>query len=139
MPGTGPLQIVQLDDVVANDRVFPAAAGAGARRARGRRSGTADLVEVVAAYRRWLGWGKPRTLRMPVWLAGLMYRLGDFAGLARLAPPIRTTAEREMVRGAVGDPSEWQRLTGIAPQALGEALAAQPPRCRSAGSRSSTS
>jgi hypothetical protein len=64
---------------------------------------------------------------MPGWLAGAMYRLGDFAGWLGWRPPIRTTAEREMVRGAVGDPSEWQRLTGIVPRALGEALALQPP------------
>jgi hypothetical protein len=30
------------------------------------------------------------------------------------------------VRGAVGDPSEWVRLTGIAPQSLDAALAAEP-------------
>jgi uncharacterized protein YbjT (DUF2867 family) len=126
MPATGPLQIVQLEDVVATIAVFlrPQAPSRAVLELAGPERLT--MTGVVAAYRRWLGWGEPRTVRMPVWFAGLMYRLGDVAGLLGWRPPIRTTAEREMVRGAVGDPSEWQRLTGIAPQALGEALAAHP-------------
>jgi uncharacterized protein YbjT (DUF2867 family) len=127
MPDTGPLQVVQLDDIVETVVVFlrpevPARVVlevAGPERL--------SMTEIVAAYRQWLGWGKPRTVRMPGWLAGAMYRLGDFAGWLGWRPPIRTTAKREMVRGAVGDPSEWQRLTGIAPRALGDALALQPP------------
>jgi hypothetical protein len=39
---------------------------------------------------------------------------------------MRTTARREIVRGAVGDASEWTRATGITPQPLGAALAAEP-------------
>ena len=127
MPDTWPLQVVQLDDIVETVVVFlrpevPARVVlevAGPERL--------SMTEIVAAYRQWLGWGKPRTVRMPGWLAGAMYRLGDFAGWLGWRPPIRTTAKREMVRGGVGDPSEWQRLTGIAPRALGDALALQPP------------
>lgn len=127
MPGTGPLQVVQLDDVVETVVVFlqPQAPARVVLEVAGPERLT--MTEIVAAYRQWLGWGEPRTLRMPGWLAGAMYRLGDFAGWLGWRPPIRTTAEREMVRGAVGDPSEWQRLTGIAPQSLSEALAAYPP------------
>jgi uncharacterized protein YbjT (DUF2867 family) len=127
MPDTGPLQVVQLDDVVETVVVFvqPQAPARVVLEVAGPER--LSLTEVVAAYRDWLGWGKPRTLRMPGRFAGAMYRLGDFAGWLGWRPPIRTTAEREMVRGAVGDPSEWQRLTGIAARPLGEALAAQPP------------
>jgi hypothetical protein len=39
---------------------------------------------------------------------------------------MRSTAGREIVRGATGDPSEWIRLTGIEPQSLDAALAAEP-------------
>ena len=41
-------------------------------------------------------------------------------------PPLRSTARREVVRGAVGDPREWSRLTGITPQSLSAALAREP-------------
>src|SRR5690606_32694654 len=41
-------------------------------------------------------------------------------------PPMRSTAGREIVRGAVGDPSEWSRVTGIVPKPLAAALAAEP-------------
>ena len=36
------------------------------------------------------------------------------------------TAQRELARGAIGDGSEWTRVTGIVPQSLGEALRARP-------------
>jgi uncharacterized protein YbjT (DUF2867 family) len=127
MPDTGPLQVVQLEDVVETVVVLlrPEAPARVVLEVAGPER--LNMTEIVTAYRRWLGWGRPRTVRMPGWLAGAMYRLGDFAGWLGWRPPIRTTAEREMVRGAVGDPSEWQRLTGIVPRALGEALALQPP------------
>ena len=39
---------------------------------------------------------------------------------------MRSTARREVARGAVGDPDEWTRVTSIEPRSLGEALAAEP-------------
>ena len=39
---------------------------------------------------------------------------------------MRSTARREVVRGAVGDPEHWMRLTGISPTSLSAALAAEP-------------
>jgi hypothetical protein len=39
---------------------------------------------------------------------------------------MRTTARREMVRGAVGDPKQWTQLTGIVPIDLEQALVAEP-------------
>lgn len=56
----------------------------------------------------------------------LVYRLGDFAGLLGWRPPVRSTARREMVRGAVGDPGPWTAMTGIGPKPLSAALAAEP-------------
>jgi hypothetical protein len=58
--------------------------------------------------------------------AALLYRLGDFAGWLGWRPPIRSTAEREIARGATGDPSAWIRVTGITPRSLADALAARP-------------
>lgn len=126
MPNMARLQVVQLDDVVETV-LFCLQPGAPARL-------TLELVgperlsfvEVVSAYRRWLGWSDAWIWRLPGWLATMLYRLGDFAGLLGWRPPLRSTAQREIARGAVGDPAEWTRVTGIAPRSLGTTLAAEP-------------
>jgi hypothetical protein len=82
--------------------------------------------DVVRAYRRWLGWPEPKLMALPGWAATTLYRLGDLAGWLGWRPPVRTTARREIVRGAIGDNAEWRRLTGIEPQPLSAALAAEP-------------
>jgi hypothetical protein len=127
MPNTGLLQVVQLDDVV-NTVLFFLAPGARARLVLDL-AGPERLsfAEVVREYRRWLGWGEPRLLRLPTSVASGLYKLGDFAGVLGWRPPLRSTARREIVRGAVGDPREWTRVTGITPQSLSTALAAEPP------------
>jgi uncharacterized protein YbjT (DUF2867 family) len=126
LPGTGPLQIVQLDEVVATVLFFirrdaPSRLAldiAGPERL--------SFTDVVSTYRRWLGWKPALRLSCPPALAKLAYKLGDLAGWLGWRPPIRTTAREEIVRGAVGDNAEWQRLTGIAPQRLQDALSAEP-------------
>jgi uncharacterized protein YbjT (DUF2867 family) len=125
-PEAGPLDIVQLDDVAETvaRMVRPEAPSrvalelAGPERLR--------FEEVVARYRAWLGWKPARLLSVPGWLMGAAYRAGDLLGLLGWRPPIRSTARREIARGAVGDGSEWQRVTGIEPRSLGEALAVEP-------------
>jgi len=57
---------------------------------------------------------------------GLAYRLGDLVAKFGWRPPIRTTARKEIVRGAIGDPSAWIQATGMQPRSLGAALAAEP-------------
>jgi len=126
MPGTGRLQIVQLDDLVATVCFFlredaPACLTlelAGPERL--------SFPEVIRTYRRWLGRRPQWELRLPPPLATALYRLGDFAGRLGWRPPMRSTAGREIVRGAVGDPTEWSRVTGIVPKPLAAALAAEP-------------
>jgi uncharacterized protein YbjT (DUF2867 family) len=126
MPSTGPLQIVQLDDLVRTILFFlqPDAPARVALDIAGPER--MSFTDVVIAYRRWLGWGKPRLIHLPEGLAAAFFRLGDMAGRLGWRPPIRTTARHEIVRGALGDNSEWRRLTGIEPQRLEEALAANP-------------
>lgn len=126
MPHTAPLQIVQLDEVVATVLFFL------------RRDAPARIAldvcgperlhfaDVVRHYRRWLGYPDARRLPLPAWLAGLLFRLGDFMGWLGWRPPMRSTARREIARGAIGDHSAWQRLTGIAPRPLAAALMAEP-------------
>lgn len=127
MPNTGPLQIVQLDQVVDTVLFFlrqdaPSMVAlelAGPERL--------SFSEVIGQYRRWLGWKEARHIRLPSWVAKLLYKLGDFAGSLGWRPPVRSTAQREIARGAEGDPGEWTRLTGIIPRALSAELATTPP------------
>lgn len=125
-PDAGPLQIVQLEDLV-DTIVFFVDAEAPARIALDV-AGPDRLAfdDVLAMYRQWLRYPPAKRVRLPRWLLALGYKLGDLAGLLGWRTPIRSTARREIVRGAVGDPSEWARATGIAPQSLAAALAAEP-------------
>ena len=125
-PRTGQLQIVQLDDVVATI-LFLLKPMAPARLAI-ELAGPDRLGfdQVVARYRRWLGWAPARTVALPDWLMAATYRLGDFAGWLGWRPPVRSTAEREIVRGASGDPRLWIETTGIRPTSLSSALSRRP-------------
>ena len=126
MPNTGPLQVVQLDEVVETVLFFlkPDAPARIALEIAGPER--LSFVDVVLRYRRWRGDQPPRILRMPEWMARLIYLLGDLAGLLGWRPPVRSTARREIVRGAVGDPEPWSRMTGIVPRRLSAALSAEP-------------
>jgi uncharacterized protein YbjT (DUF2867 family) len=122
----GPLQIVQLDDVVRTV-LFLLRPGAPSRvvlEVVGPEC--LSLEAVLVAYRRWLGLGEARFVMLPRWLAHAAFRVGDLIGLLGWRPPLRSTTRRELARGAVADPAPWTRVTGIAPRALGAALAAEP-------------
>jgi uncharacterized protein YbjT (DUF2867 family) len=126
MPDTGPLQLVQLEDVTETVLFF-LAPGAPARLTLDLAGPEAlPFTEVVRTYRHWLGWGEPRIIQLPAWVAGALFHLGDAAGCLGWRPPLRSTARREIARGAVGDPRAWSRLTGIRPQSLSAALASEP-------------
>jgi len=126
MPDAGPLQVVQLEEVVASILFFlaPQAPSRIALDLAGPER--LSFADIVRQYRRWLGWSEPRLVRLPGWIAALLYRLGDFAGRLGWRPPLRTTARVEIVRGAVGDPAAWTDVTGVAPRPLASALAARP-------------
>jgi uncharacterized protein YbjT (DUF2867 family) len=126
VPNAGQLQIVQHSDVVRTVEFFlePSAPAHVALELAGPER--LSFAEVVACYRSWLGWGSAAESAIPPILMSFSYRLGDFAGWLGWRPPVRTTARLEMVRGAVGDPSEWTEITGIKPRALRRALEAEP-------------
>lgn len=126
IPGSGLLQIVQLDDVVETVLFFLSSEAPTRLALELAGPERLTLVDVVQTYRRWLGWREPSLIRLPAWAAEVLFRLGDFVGLLGWRPPMRSTARREMERGAIGDPEPWKRVTGIAPQALSAALAAEP-------------
>jgi uncharacterized protein YbjT (DUF2867 family) len=125
-PGAGPLDIVQLDDVTETVArlLQPGAPSPLSLELAG--PDRLSFEEVVQHYRRWLGRKPARVVRVPSFLMALAYRLGDMIASLGWRPPIRTTARREIVRGAIGDPAEWRRVTGIEPQSLVAALAARP-------------
>jgi uncharacterized protein YbjT (DUF2867 family) len=126
LPDTGSMQVVQLDDLVASI-VFFLADGAPVRVAldvAGRER--LELEEVVLAYRRWLRFGDPWRLSVPSWLASLLYRLGDLVAAFGWRAPVRSTARKEFVRGAVGNPEPWIAATGIDPTPLAAALTREP-------------
>jgi uncharacterized protein YbjT (DUF2867 family) len=125
-PRAGAIDVVQLDDVVetAARLVRPEAPSRMALELTGPDRLAFD--EIVAAYRRWLGWTPARRVRAPGWLMALGYRLGDLVARLGWRPPIRSTAGREIARGATGDNAEWRRVAGIQPQSLTDALAANP-------------
>ncbi|HEX2150705.1 MAG TPA: SDR family oxidoreductase [Stellaceae bacterium] len=126
MLDTGPLQIVQLDVVVATVMFFlaPAAPSRIALDLAGPER--LAFAEIVCRYRAWLGWREPRVVTLPRWIGAALYRVGDFAGRLGWRPPLRSTARREITRGAIGDPRRWTELTGIAPQSLSAALIRRP-------------
>src|SRR5438067_6512121 len=126
MPDTGPLQIVQRDDVVRTVLHF-LKEDAPARVALDLAGPESlELAAVVALYRRWLGWQPARRFSLPRWLARLGYGLGDFARALGWRPPLSSTARLEMVHGAVGDAGPWKAQTGIVPVRLEDALIAEP-------------
>ena len=126
LEGTGPLQVVQLDDLVATVAFLlsPDAPSRKVVTVAGPQPLT--FADVIGAYRRWLGFAEARAVAIPRSLFSAIYRLGDAAGWLGWRPPIRSTVRREMARGAAGDPAEWTRLTGIVPRSLDAALAAEP-------------
>jgi hypothetical protein len=126
MPGTGPLQIVHLDDLV-DAVVFFLKADAPVRRAFevvGPRTWTFD--ETVSLLRRWLRWPPARTFLLPAQVAGFVYKLGDAVAWLGWRPPVRTNARREILRGATGDQGPLARATGIAPRDPAAVLTAEP-------------
>ena len=124
--GTGRVDVVQLDDVAETVArlVEPGAVARIALELAG--PDRLSFPEIVAAYRRWLDWKPALVLNVPDWLIGLAFRTGDLLAWLGWRPPIRTTARRELRRGAVGDGDAWRKATGIEPQSLDAALAAHP-------------
>src|SRR5690606_12229635 len=95
MPDTGPMQIVQLEDLVSTIMFYldPEAPSGVALDVAGRER--LELNEVVLAYRRWLRFSDPWRLSAPGWLASLLYGLGDIAAAFGWRPPVRSTARKE--------------------------------------------
>jgi uncharacterized protein YbjT (DUF2867 family) len=125
MPNTGQLQIVLLEDVVRTVEYF-LDPGAPTRK-------IVELVgphrysflEVVALIRRWCRWPPAREIHLPNFASSVMYKFGDLISLLGWRPPVGSTAEREIRRGAVGNLEDMERL-GLHPKSLPEFFASDP-------------
>jgi uncharacterized protein YbjT (DUF2867 family) len=126
MPETGPLRPVALDDVVATVLAYtdPRQPGHVALDLSGPEA--LSFREIVHLHRRWLGRPAAREMRVPTPLAALAYRLGDLAGLMGWRPAVRSTAQREVLRGAAADNAAWTAATGIVPRRIEAVLAGRP-------------
>src|SRR5947207_5579525 len=125
MPNTGQLQIVLLEDVVRTVAYF-LDPGSPSRR-------IVDLVgpqqhsfaEIVSLFRGWYRWPPAREIHLPEFASSMSYKLGDAISLLGWRPPVRSTAEREIARGATGTLADMQGI-GIHPKSLPEFLASEP-------------
>jgi uncharacterized protein YbjT (DUF2867 family) len=125
-PDAGEIQLVHLDDVCETVAFF-LKVGAPARVALDLAGPERlSLPLVTQRFRQWCGLSRARVIAVPRWLAALLFRAGDAASWLGWRPPVRTTAQRELTRGAVGGSGEWQKLTGIMPRSLDQALNAEP-------------
>jgi uncharacterized protein YbjT (DUF2867 family) len=125
-PGAGALQLVHLDDLVSTIESFlqPDAPSRQAIDVVGpRRFAFEDAVRL---FRSWLRWPEARAIRLPAWAARPAYLLGDLVALLGWRPPVRSTAGREILRGAVGDPTRLPQLTGLEPKDIEATMAAEP-------------
>ena len=124
-PETGPLQIIYLDDVVAAVLHFTQF-DAPARRVIelvGPRTYTFD--ETVALLRRWLRRRPATVIQLPAAVSKLAYKAGDAISFLGWRPAVRSTAGKEIVRGAVGNPRHLQEI-GLASRDIQSELARAP-------------
>jgi len=78
--------------------------------------------DLIAIHRQAMGQKPARNVRCPNWLANLVGRLADGAGLLGWRSPMRTTALRQLAADVVGDPSGWIADMNIRPESLSDSL-----------------
>jgi uncharacterized protein YbjT (DUF2867 family) len=125
MPDTGELQIVLLADVVKAVEYFLQPGSPPRHIVELVGPDRYSFNETVARIRRWYRWAPAREIHLPDFAASAMYRLGDIVALLGWRPPVRTNAQLEIKRGAVGDIGHMKRL-GLNPKSLSDFFAAEP-------------
>jgi uncharacterized protein YbjT (DUF2867 family) len=121
-PDTGEIQLVHLDDVCETIVFFLKADTLARVTLELAGPERLSFPAIVQRFRQWFGLRPAREVLIPRWLATFAFKLGDAVSWLGWRPPVRTTAQRELTRGAVGDPSQWQKLTGIKARSLDQAL-----------------
>src|SRR3954453_20324003 len=125
MPRTGQLQIVLLEDVVRPVEHFLDPAAPTRRIVELVGPHRYSFSEVVSLVRGWYRASPAREFQLPQFASSGISKLGDMISLLGWRPPVRSTAEREIARGAVGTLENMQRL-GIHPKSLPEFFASEP-------------
>jgi uncharacterized protein YbjT (DUF2867 family) len=120
------VQPVHLDDVIETIRFFlrPEAPAREILELVGPRSWT--ITEIVLVFREWLRWPDAKLLALPDWLAALACRGGDAARWLGWRPAIATSSQKELRRGATGNPARWQSVTGIEARDIEAILRSSP-------------
>jgi uncharacterized protein YbjT (DUF2867 family) len=126
MPDTGSLRPVALEDVVATVSFFLREHAPSRVALDLSGPETFDFAGLVALHRRWLGWSPAWRMPVPRWAAAIAYRLGDMVSWLGWRPPVRSTARREIARGAAAGNGQWLRLTKFTPGPIGALLDATP-------------
>src|SRR3954462_3528339 len=125
MPHTGQLQIVLLEDVVRAVEYFldPTAPTRRIVELVGPHRYT--FSEIVSLFRGWYRWPPAREIHLPQFAWNIAYKFGDAISLLGWRVPVRSTAEREIARGATGNLADMEGI-GIQPRSLPEFFAAEP-------------
>jgi uncharacterized protein YbjT (DUF2867 family) len=125
MPNTGQLQIVLLEDVVRTVEYFLQPGAPSRQIVELAGPDRYSFAEVVSRLRGWCRWPPAREIHLPHFMTNALYKLGDAISILGWRPPVRTTAQLEITRGAVGDTEDMRRL-GLHPKSLKNFLATEP-------------
>jgi hypothetical protein len=125
MPNTGQLQVVRLEDVVRTVAYFVEPGSPSRQIVELAGPDRHSFAEIVSRFRQWCRWPPAREIHLPHFLTDALYRLGDIISILGWRPAVRTTAQLEITRGAVGDIEQMTRL-GLHPKGLENFLAAEP-------------
>ena len=101
MPESEGLQVVWLEDVAATVEHFISSTSPARQVVELAGPRIYSFEEIISQFRAWLRWPPARVFKLPMPAAKLLYRLGDFIALLGWRPPIRSTAQKEMTRGAI--------------------------------------
>jgi hypothetical protein len=125
MPNTAPLQIVLLEDVVRTVDYFLQPAAPSRQIVELVGPDRYSFAEVIARLRHWYRWRPAREIELPGFVTDALYKCGDMISLLGWRPPVRSTAQLEIARGAVGDIGQTERLQ-LHPKSLSDFFAAEP-------------
>lgn len=85
-----------------------------------------SLAEILAAYRRWLGFGEARLLPVPMALVRLAGRLADALRWLGGRGALSTTSVKQLEYGNTADPDPRISALGVTPRSFVEGLAREP-------------
>jgi len=125
MSNTAPLQIVLLDDVIRTVDCFLQPGAPSRQIVELVGPDRYSFAEVIARFRQWYRWRPAQEIKLPTFVTNALYKCGDMISLLGWRPPVRSNAQLEIARGAVGDIGQLKRLQ-LHPRSLSDFLAAEP-------------